>query len=732
MRLFLISLLLAFSLTAAYTQNTPKSFTVKFIEQPITLDAVLEEESWLIAESANNFIQYFPTDTLAAIQQTEIKMLYDATTLYLGIRQNLSGKDFVVPSLRRDYRAGGNDNISLLFDTFNDGTTAFLFGINPFGVQREALISAGGTDLRGFNTTWDVKWKAETKIYKDHYIAEIAIPLTSFKFKEGETQWRFNSYRFDMMANEQTVWQRIPQNQLIFNLAFMGNMVFEKPLGRSRTPMALIPYINASAQKDYEANVSESNIAVGGDAKISVSNGLNLDVTLIPDFSNVEVDDIFTNLTRFEVGLPERRQFFIDNGDLFADFGNPEEANPFFSRRIGIARDVNDNSIQNDIIGGVRLSGKINNNWRLGFLNMQTEEDASNEIASNNNTVLALQKKVFSRSNIGFIFVNRETFGNKGFTLPEDRYNRVAGLDYNLASADNSWVGKAYFHKSFAHNTGNKDISTGIDINYNSRNWGYGVESRYIGEDFRSDLGFILRKDIFLANPYVLRNIWPQKGAFNLHTVGLSTTVLWRPGLDFQNTDYSYSMFYESRFNNNAEMNAELRNDYIFLTEDFEPTGKENALALPAGTDYHFASFEAEYTSDPRKIFSWSVNPSVGEFFNGNIYSFSGGANVRVQPKFLASVFFNFDRLELPQPYSSASLLIVQPRFEVTFNKSLFWSTTFQYSKQQDNLGINSRLQWRFAQLSDLFIVYNDNYFVNAFMPRNRSINLKLTYWLNI
>ncbi|MEL6484799.1 MAG: carbohydrate binding family 9 domain-containing protein, partial [Bacteroidota bacterium] len=165
-----------------FSQSSPKQFTVKLIDQPIEIDGVLDEAVWETAESAHDFQQNFPTDSVLAQQQTDIKMLYDSKNLYLAIKLNTKGKNYVVPSLRRDFRAGGNDNISLLFDTFNDGTNAFLFGINPYGVRREALITGGGANLRGFTTSWDVKWRGESKIYEDYYTAEIAIPLTSFKF----------------------------------------------------------------------------------------------------------------------------------------------------------------------------------------------------------------------------------------------------------------------------------------------------------------------------------------------------------------------------------------------------------------------------------------------------------------------------------------------------------------------------------------------------------------------
>ena len=714
-----------------FCQNENKKITVKYISEPIKIDGVLDEPVWGKAEYIDDFQQYFPSDTILAKQPTLVKILYDDTKLYISVKATTIGDNYVIPSLKRDYRAGGNDNITFLFDTFNDGTNAFVFGVNPYGVRREALIFNGGVNGGAFNVSWDVKWKGETKISDGFYTSEIAIPLTSFKFKEGEIKWRFNCYRFDMQSNERSTWAKIPQNQIIINLAFMGEMIFEKPLGKSKSPIAIIPYLNTISEKDYNTNETNTNFKVGGDAKIAIGNGMNLDVTVNPDFSNVEVDNVFTNLTRFEVSLPEKRQFFIDNSDLFSSFGGAKDANPFFSRRIGIAKDKDGNSIENDIIAGVRLSGKLNNDWRLGFLNIQTAEDIDNEVASNNNTMFAIQKRVFNRSNFGLFFINRQSFKDYDFVNDNDKYNRVFGIDYNLASEDNSWVGKFYAHKSFAHNAGRKDLSTGINLGYNSKNINVFYDGVYIGEDFRSDLGFIRRTDIVKMKTNFEYIFWPKAGPLNNHSFSFLPSITWSPEMDFKNTDYDIMTSWRAEFKNQTNIGAFISNKYTFLTSAFDPTNSDGAIPLPANQGYYYNSIGVNYESDKRKVVSYSLESSLGQFYNGDAYSFEGEIALRIQPKASFLITANYNKINLPKPYESANLWLLSPKIDITFSKSIFWSSLIQYSNQRDNLGVNSRLQWRYAPLSDLFIVYNDNYYVNNFEPKYRSINLKFTYWFS-
>lgn len=716
-----------------FSQKKNNTIFVRLVRQGVLkIDGKLDEEEWKSAESGGQFWQFFPTDSTRSINPTEFRLLYDDHNLYIGIVAGVKSDNYVVSSLRRDFGGGNNDNVTLMFDTFSDGTTAFLFGMTPYGVQREAFISGGGSDANGFNTSWDQKWQLQSTMYQDHYVLEAAIPFSSIKFTEGATLWRVQCYRWDMQTNEQSAWSRVPQNQMLSSLAFMGTMQFDKPLGKSRTPITLIPYVNALTSKNFATNTIPGKFTYGGDAKIGIGNSLNLDVTVNPDFSNVEVDDIFTNLTRFEVFLPEKRQFFIDNNDLFGNYGDAYyAAKPFFSRRIGLALDPAGNLIENRIAGGARLSGKIGQNLRLGLLDIQTEADLPNHIASNNNMMFSLQHKVFSRSNIGIFAINRQTFKDYDFLNPNDEYNRVIGAEYNLASKNNSWTGKFYLHKSFQPKDSKGNLSSQATVTYNNRRLTWIADLMYVDKDFRSDLGFIPRVDILKNGNGLIYKLYPSKGKISQHGPGAMALYYWKPAMDYKQTDHTYEFYYDVNFKNQSVFHFALYNQYVYLTYGFDPT-RSGGKPLPGNNDYSYNYYNLTYQSNPAKKFSFTTKSTGGEFFNGHSFNVITGLSFRIQPWVAFSLNTQYDAIRLPAQYSDADFWLVTPKVDVTFSKSLFWSTLVQYSNQRDNLGINSKLQWRFAPLSDLYLVYNDNYFTKDFGPKFRSINLKLTYWLNL
>ena len=704
-----------------------------YTDKPIEIDGLIED-TWNKAPESSPFWEYFPTDTLVAKEQTQVKILFDDVNLYVLINAEAEDKNFISSSLRRDFSSRNNDSVTLVLDTFNDGTTAFLFGTNAEGVRREALISNGGNNFpRDFNRSWDVKWQAEVKKTDWGYITEMKIPLSSLRYPENSTQWRINVYRAEIGANRQSSWANIPRNQIIAGLAFMKTLDFERNLSKPKVPFAIIPFTSGITTKDFDANATSSALSAGGDAKISVGDGMILDLTFNPDFSQVEVDDQIINISRFEVRLPEKRQFFIQNSDLFANFGDNFETQPFFSRRIGVAKDRDGNTIENKIVAGARLSGNLSKNLRLGFLNMQTEEDAANGITANNNTVFSLQQKMFSRSYLGFIFVNRQQTGNPEFETDQDEFNRVVGLDYTLASKDNKWTGRSFIHQAILANDEKDSYSAGFRLSYNSRKHNITYGGNRIGENYTSDLGFLRRTGIQKHYLRYAHRLWIDSK--RIRSLELSQRFFYvdKPNTNGLVTDRNHSTRAEIRFTNQSRLRAEYSRRFTYLINDFNPLGGNNTVGLPGTTGYNYNDFQISYNSNFSKNLNYNFEASFGEFYNGSKFSIETEVALRIQPHFNGSIKVNYDKIDFPAPFSSGELLLIGPKLDITFSKSIFWNTFVQYSSQSENFGINSRLQWRFAPLSDFYLVYNDNYFASTtFVPKVRSLTFKLTYWLNI
>jgi len=230
---------------------------VKTTNKQIIIDGLGNDKAWENANEINDFFQHFPSDSSMAELKTTIKIIRDESNIYLLAISNTKNKKYVVPSLRRDWTGWGIDGITFVFDTYNDRTNAFFFGTNPEGVQRESLLSNGATDYRrDANSSWDTKWTTEAQVFDNYIINEIKIPLKFLNFPEGAKSWGFNAYRFDSNVNEWTTWIRRSRNQQIVSLAFLGNMIFEDPLGKSKAPLAIIPYVNGITSKDF---VNEKN-----------------------------------------------------------------------------------------------------------------------------------------------------------------------------------------------------------------------------------------------------------------------------------------------------------------------------------------------------------------------------------------------------------------------------------------------------------------------------------------
>ena len=298
--------------------------------------------SGLWREATGPFQRVLPTDTGYAMSQTNVRLTYDNANLYLGIicYDSLPGKR-PVESLRRDWNFQNNDNFVVFIDTYNDYTNGFAFGVSAAGAQWDGIQADGGL----VSLSWDIKWKSAVQNYPDRWEAELSIPFRSMRYRGGIMEWGINFSRNDLKSNEKSSWGPMPRQFQTANLAYTGTLVWDKPLPESGLRFSLIPYVSGKLSQDKEVN---NNInpdgSAGFDAKIILSTSMNLDLTVYPDFSQVEVDQQQTNLDRFELFYPEKRQFFLENSDIFASLGT-EDMRPFFSRRIGL---------DSPVLGGAR------------------------------------------------------------------------------------------------------------------------------------------------------------------------------------------------------------------------------------------------------------------------------------------------------------------------------------------------------------------------------------------
>lgn len=716
----------------AYAQT--KSINIVPTGDPIVIDGRMDEESWHQAGVITGFERNFPDDQQPADFQTHARFLYDESYLYAFLRMERNpASPYSISTLKEDFAFYDNDAIGIILDPFNDFTNGYGFYVSAYGVRRDEQISAGNIE----DPTMDLKWNAEVTRSTDHYTVEIAIPL-KFIRHNGGTVWNLNVVRNDFGANERSSWVRVPINFLLNNLAFVGRMEWNAgSLNKSSRLYSLIPSITFAETKEGSTSGVRS-FKPSLDAKVALSSSLNLDITINPDFSQAEADQLQVNLTRFELEFPENRFFFVENSDLFAGFGDASWGNPavrpFYSRTIGLRYDSASSSfVPKDILGGFRVSGKVNSNLRFGAMSMFTRQESisDGEVSpAQNYSVFALQQKVFSRSNVAIMLSSRQAFGTDStqeFSINKNDHNRVAALEYNFASPNDTYSGKIYYHTLFDSKNGNNEFARGALFRHNTRTWRNWAQFTQVSEGFRPDAGFVPRTDVLGANIHLAYSLYPAKGKVN------QWEFLTNPQF-FMNTDGSYSdHFIISGVHLITKKTHDLWlvhiQERIALKAPFDPTF-ENNVKLDSGTVTTFNYARIAYGSDRRKKFFWSTNIDFGEYYTGRQIRTEGEFSYRIQPYGIVGLNYNVGRFMLPEPFAPANLFYVAPRLEYAFNKKTFLTSIVQYRSQGNNLNYYLRFQWRFGALSDFFIVYAHNRDTEAGTFRSHSLVFKTVIWI--
>ncbi|HMQ08996.1 MAG TPA: hypothetical protein PKC30_16975, partial [Saprospiraceae bacterium] len=345
-----------------------------------------------------------------------------------------------------------------------------------------------------------------------------------------------------------------------------------------------------------------------------------------------------------------------------------------------------------------------------------------------NYTVTAVQHRVFSRSNIGVIFANRQTLStinNSKLQWQSHDYNRVMGLEYIFASSDDKISGKAYQHFEFKSESSQPEYTRGLLLNHNTKLWRNWFHLSQISRNYAPHTGLVSRNDLFNANIYLAKSFYLKKGLIN--QIELLTNPQAYYNLKGEFTDYSNitGIHLISKSTHDIwVVNIRERNT---LTSSFDPSFN-NMTGLDSGYVSKFNYWRLAYGTDLRKQLSGKILIDYGGYYTGKQRRVEGSINYRFQPNLILGFNYSITNFKLPTPLGDNLITVFGPKVDLTLNRNLFWNNLIQYNSLFQNLNIFSRLQWRFRPLSDFFLIYSS--YKNANLGDNHNLSLKIVYWL--
>ena len=683
---------------------------------PIRIDAVVGEEEWAGAPVATGFIQGNPDEGMPATFDTEVRVLYDDEFLYVGaIAHDHDPAAIIVNDLSRDFSTRAGDIFGVVLDTFDDDRNGYMFETNPAGAKFDGQIFNEG---REFNRDWDGVWHVHTRTTGGGWHIEMAIPFKTLRFRENPEQtWGINFLRRVRRLNEDSFWGPIPRFFNFARISYSGSLEGLSGL-RAGGRFKVTPYVGAeTSQGAADSAEGTTNAAdLGVDAKVLVGTGLNLDLTVNTDFSQVEADVQQVNLTRFSLFFPEKRDFFIENSGIFrfgvpndsritqfrADFGqafNPstlrasqsrgDDLHLFFSRRIGLSA----TGTPIPVLGGGRLTGRAGA-YELGVMSIQTgeHEDAP---GTENFSAFRVRRNVGGNSDVGAVFLNRETGSGS------DHYNRSMGLDANIRVTPELEVNSYWARTATPGLTGN-DQAARLAANYDGRLWQFRGVWSHLGDDFNPEMGFAPRIGVRRLLGYVGYHYRPEWWSdflreFNPHF----------EFNDYVNSDGELvSRYINYHLGFRHQSGAFLEVGYnTSIEQNFTPFNLHPTTLVQPG-EHHYDEGFVMFFSDPSRPLSLNLRYDWGGFYSGDRTALNLSAVVRAAGKLTAYVSWSRNDIVLPEGAFVADLLT--SRVTYTFTTSMFLNALIQYNNITEDWSSNIRFNLIHRPLSDFFIVLND------------------------
>lgn len=663
---YIITLLIFYS--NLHGQNINADLAVRKLdavrtEQRIRADGLLDEEAWLRANVAGDFIMYNPFNGIASKYNTEVRVLYDDEALYIGAMMYDDSPDSIFTELgARDDDNINSDNFYVEISPFNDGLNGEVFKVTASGVQIDNKLSTGESWER--EDTWDAVWESRTAILENGWSAEIRIPYSALRFSKAAAQlWGINFWREVRRDRETSSWSFVTKEygSTITHLGELGGLQDITPPLR----LSLVPYVSGYIEKMSDEPGVSTSYNGGLDLKLGLSESFTLDATLIPDFGQVQSDDHVLNLTPYEVKYNENRPFFMEGTELF------KRGNIFYSRRIGrvphLYGDVYDQLLENEyvsenpaevgLINATKISGRTRNGLGIGFFNALT----NNVYAEVKDSVTGEIRKILTEplTNYSMIVFDQNLKNNSYVSLANTSVIRNAEKDENfytanvssfetlIKSKDQLYSIAATANLSQKYFTDSTGLGHAIDFNIGKT-----------GGVFRTDYNLSLMSDTYDPNDmgYIRRNNEME------HSFDFSYNVFEPKGnlmMQRYSLEFSYEQLYKPRVYTQAAI--ELNTMIVFMNywslsfdAGITPWG-ENDYFEPRTDDmsvYYFRSpglligFRAD-TDRSKKLYA-EVNMGYGinsSEYDQSLYEWAAEASYRFSRKFSIEYSFAMESL---------------------------------------------------------------------------------------
>ena len=671
----------------------PRVQMVKTEEPPI-IDGRLTESAWERAAVVTELTQAYPNEGALPSARTEVRLLYDADFLYIGVRAFDPEPDLIIAKERqRDIQMDGDDTVAVALDPFHDRRRGYYFQVNPLGNRRDGLISSHVNIEEGVGTQiqfdWDGIWYADAQIDAQGWTAELAIPMKTLSFDPQQPTWGFNVERVIARKNEFIRWTAATRTKEVVVMGDAGNLEGLTGL-KQGLGVDIVPYAKFTGKRETPGGNDKFPFELGGDVYYKVTPSVTAALTINTDFAETQVDDRRVNLTRFPLFFPEKRRFFLQDNNYFQFGGGAPAPLPFFSRRIGLSAD----RTPIDLLGGVKVTGQVGR-INMGFLSIQA--DKTDSLNSKNLTVGRASVGFLDESSAGVIFTNGNPLQNIE--------NRLGGADLTLKSSNFLGTSQvmelnAYYMQSDG-GAGQSGNAFGGRLLYPNFTWDAGLTFGQSGSNFNPALGFILQPGTRDYSGWLGRS-WRPAGVDSVR-VGLYaedkttldgrpiTGALWLPELQVTST-----------LQDRVYLAPVVRREQYFEPFEIVPN-----VIIPPG-DYTWLAYSLSLESAKTRAVAGSIEVECCAYLNG-------GQRVNLDTRLVwrPSAWFNlgaiYNQVRLDLPDRKFTVHVGQLNLNMTFTRNLSWNLVGQYDNVSNEFGVNSRMRWAVQPGSDLFLVFNHN-----------------------